>query len=215
MKFLALILLLASPAGASDPFQEQLLPPQDESAKDPSFEAFRKELLSIVKRRDAEGLLARTADTIKYSFGAEDASKKSFAKEYEISKTTSSFWRELEEVLGLGCIETIKSSEFQCPYVFARWPDGLDGFTDIAVMRKDAKLYQKPEKGAAVVRALKFEIVREAESEKPLEGWGKVNTSDGKTGFVKKGDVRGPLNYRAFFRKNQGKWLMNTFIAGD
>ncbi len=37
----------------------------------------------------------------------------------------------------------------------------------------------------------------------------------GKKGYVSVKFVRSPIDYRACFEKKNGKWKMNTFVAGD
>jgi hypothetical protein len=43
----------------------------------------------------------------------------------------------------------------------------------------------------------------------------KVETLSGKKGFIKAKYVRSPIDYRAIFEKNNGKWKMGAFISGD
>ena len=45
--------------------------------------------------------------------------------------------------------------------------------------------------------------------------WIEVKDAKGKRGFVRQLDVRSPIDYRAFFEKKHGKWLMTAFLAGD
>jgi hypothetical protein len=50
---------------------------------------------------------------------------------------------------------------------------------------------------------------------KPYAPWLEVRLPDGRTGFVRNEDVRGPIEWRAGFMKQQGEWTMVVFVAGD
>ena len=45
--------------------------------------------------------------------------------------------------------------------------------------------------------------------------WIKVKLSDGQSGYVAQEFIRSPIAYRAAFAKEEGRWLMTYFIAGD
>ena len=51
--------------------------------------------------------------------------------------------------------------------------------------------------------------------QEPTYSWLKVETLGGKKGFVGAEFVRSPIDYRAIFVKEKGKWKMSTFVAGD
>ncbi len=56
-------------------------------------------------------------------------------------------------------------------------------------------------------------VKEETDEDKYL--WLKVEILGGKKGFVNAKYVRSPIDYRAIFDKNNGKWKMTAFVAGD
>lgn len=215
MKFLILLLTLSTPSFAAEAFKKVLLLPPEQSILDASFADYRRELLQAVEKRDANALLALTAENIDYSFGGSEPNKESFAREMNLNDPHSPFWSNLKTVMDLGCVETRAHEEVQCPYVFASWPDGFDGFSDFAVVKRNARLYKKPNESSKVIRKLELEIVRERASRGTPSKWLSVLTHEGAKGFVKRDAIRSPIDYRAFFTKKDDHWLMNIFIAGD
>lgn len=98
------------------------LSPVDEGATDPSFKAFREQLLAAAQRRDKEFIFSISASNIKYTFGRGDGLA-DFKKYSGFSKSNDPIWGELIEVLTLGGI--FKKREdgkryFCTPYVFCR-----------------------------------------------------------------------------------------------
>jgi hypothetical protein len=74
--------------------------------------------------------------------------------------------------------------------------------------------------GAAVTRMLAFDLVEIVAAETPkMPGekreWVNVKLADGQTGFVAAEFIRGPVDYRAIFEKQNGRWVMTAFVAGD
>jgi hypothetical protein len=45
--------------------------------------------------------------------------------------------------------------------------------------------------------------------------WNKVQTADGKTGYIRKDYLRGFLDYRVGFERSAKGWVISFFIAGD
>src|SRR5258706_126988 len=83
--------------------QNRRLPPVDRCAPDPSFVAFRSQLRAAVARRDGVWLLSIAAPDIEYSFG-DTPGRAGFARVWGLNRpATSRIWRELGEVLRLGC----------------------------------------------------------------------------------------------------------------
>ena len=78
----------------------------------------------------------------------------------------------------------------------------------------------KADMNSSVVASLSYnvvEIVNSVKANKNAEkvSWYEVKTLGGKRGFVKAEFVRSPIDYRAGFEKQNGKWVMTAFIAGD
>ena len=89
----------------------------------------------------------------------------------------------------------------------------IDAFETMIAL-PGARLLRRPNDGASVVANLKWNVLtmREAWDGGP---WIAVRLDDGRSGFVRRALARSPIDYRAWFRKREGKWRMEGFLAGD
>jgi hypothetical protein len=203
---LAALVLAALPGAV----RARTLPPRDECADaDPGFASFRAELLDIVARHDASGLLAIAADDIRFDFGGGEG-RRAFSGEWGLAAPDrSAIWVELARVLASGCARD--GETMTAPYIFRRFPDELDVFTS-GVAGPAARLYQaRSDVGESVL--IPWEVLAEVERE--AGGWARVRLSDGRAGFVETAQLLNPIDYRAIFEKRDGQWRMTMFIAGD
>lgn len=204
---LVLVLFLSLPIQAAT-----LLKPVDTAAKDPSFLAFRTQLLKTIERKDAKALLAVVHKDIKASFGMENGIE-DFKKMWGLNKpATSQLWSELSKVLKMGGSFSNKTT-FIAPYVFSEWPGDKDAFENWAVIAKDVNIRAKPSTSAAVLKKVSYEILPIEFSEN--EKWVTVKLGNGKKGYIASQYIRSSVDYRAFFEKIKGRWQMTVFIAGD
>lgn len=204
---LVLVLFLSLPIQAAT-----LLKPVDTAAKDPSFLAFRTQLLKTIERKDAKALLAVVNKDIKASFGMENGIE-DFKKMWGLNKpATSQLWSELSKVLKMGGSFSNKTT-FIAPYVFSEWPDDKDAFENWVVIAKDVNIRAKPSISAAVLKKVSYEILPIEFSEN--EKWVTVKLGNGKKGYIASQYIRSSVDYRAFFEKIKGRWQMTVFIAGD
>lgn len=179
----------------------------DEAAKDPSFAAYRDQLLAAVRARDAKTLIALSDPNIRTSFGSD-----SNGAELERA-LNEDLWQELEQTLSLG--GNFREGMFWAPYVYSAWPDSQDAFETLAVVGKDVPLRESADASAPAIATLSRDLVTRASA--PGEGgaWTKVKTADGKTGFVESKSLRSPVGYRAGFLKTKDGWRMSAWVAGD
>jgi hypothetical protein len=203
--------------------QGRQLLPVDEAEKDASFKAFRDKLIEAVKKRDAKYVLSVVDPNIKNGFGGNDGIA-NFRKQWKIPSPNSELWDELLFVLTNGGTfsQEGKSKIFLAPYVFSRFPDDLDAFEYSAIVGTNVRLRAKPNAEAPVVANLSYNIVKvdyqNSIESKPDTGkytWYRVETLDGKKGFVASQFVRSSIDYRAGFEKKRGQWKMFFFLAGD
>jgi hypothetical protein len=201
---LAIAALLAPAAPAP-------LPPRDECQKDAGFAAYRASLASAVRAKDAKRLLALTSDDIDFSFGG-DSGKVEFARSWRLDRPRESkLWQELETVLRLGC--AFNEGQAEAPWLYARFPRGLDPFDHAVVVRPGATAHVTPNAGGQVLAKLSWDILPIVSD---LGGaWTEVRLPDGRPAFVRGSDLRSPIDYRAGFERRNGRWLMTMFIAGD
>ncbi|HTS27344.1 MAG TPA: hypothetical protein VMH81_15815 [Bryobacteraceae bacterium] len=192
------------------------LAPVDESDQDASFRDFRGKLLAVIGSKDVRQLLALVAPDVRIEFGG-NKGREEFRKAWELDHpATSHVWDELGNSVRLGCVRDPQNpSGFVAPYVYARFPEDLDGVTHLVVVTPDAKLQERPEAAARVVETLHWEIVEVIGQDDRQHGWRHVRSVAGHPGFARDSDVRSPVAYRAFFQKRNGQWLMTAFVEGD
>ena len=204
----ALLLTAAVPAAA------ERLPPRNECVADPSFAAFHARLRVIVERRDAAALLAIVPADIRASFGP-DNGKAAFVRQWRLSGPAASrspIWAELARMLPLGC--AVERGQPSIPYLYQRVPQARDPFETLVVTGTRVSLRAAPSAGSRSIAMLDHEILTIVQPN-ATRGWAHVRTDDGRSGWVARGLLRSPVDYRALFGRQHGRWMMEALVAGD
>lgn len=216
---LALSLGVISPVWANDTLPE--LAPVDETGSDPSFAAFKTELLRVVGEKDVKALTAMIAPDIKADFGGGEGRDYFFdAWGLNTAPGESALWAELETVLTLGATRE-EDGGFVAPYVFSRWPDEVDAFEYVAVTGMTDFLADpcKPDSIAASLGPVLLRVLMDEPPGAFVCDWAQsyryVEVGPGRRGFVDANHVRSPIDYRARFESRDGHWRMVFFVAGD
>lgn len=202
--------------------QERYVKPIDEAGEDPSFAAFRKELIEAVERKDRKFILSILDPSIKASFGGHDG-ESGFVELWDFNSEDTKFWKEFGVVIrngGKWFREDGKRVMFTAPYSFDAFPDDLDAFEHMVVFGERVNLRDKPSLNSKVITQLSYNVVKVEESTLNGEGWVKgdwyrVKTLGGKSGWISGDYVRSPIDHRAGFQKKNGQWKMVFFVAGD
>ncbi len=189
------------------------LRPVDEAASHPDFLAFRNELKAVVERRDSAALLATVHKDIKNSFGGDDGIVE-FKEAWKIESRESILWDELHKVLSLGGSFDAEGA-FIAPYVFSRWPEGLDGFEYVAVTGSNVRVRIAPAPAAPIVDTVSHLLLKRNGPATEHADWVSVTLQGGRTGYINRRYVRSPIDYRAIFKKIDGRWRMTMLVAGD
>jgi hypothetical protein len=204
----ALLLLTASPA----PPLAARLPPVDRCAADPSFGRFRADLLSALQRRDRAHLLGIVAEDIMVDFGGGHG-RAAFIEHWGLARPKESpLWAELGQILRLGC--TIQGGTASSPSLMDQLPADRDAFMTLLAVRPGAALRKAPSNSSPVIRRLDWDLLTLA-PKGAVEGWFPIVLEDGGTGYVLWEHVRSPVDYRAVFSKQNGRWQMTVLVAGD
>ena len=185
-----------------------VLSPVDEAPKNAGFLAFRTRLQEIVAKRDVKALLEVVDPNIRASFGS-DHGVPAFIEMWKLNDPSTELWKELGAVLALGGTFADVST-FTAPYVFSRWPDGVDSFESVAVIGRNVRIRSAPRADAPVVATVSYEILELDFSKPDSAEWTAV-----KAGYISKQFVRSPIDYRATFTYSKGRWRMIFFLAGD
>jgi hypothetical protein len=206
------------------------LPPVNEAAQDPSFEAFHRALIEAVKRRDAAFVIESTIPELQGRFsGRLDLPRSAFVGGREASE-----WGVLERLLDLGGAFTTTGGkergrrEFCAPYTYSSYPysalqaplAGRDENTEGSpwvILGARVPVHAAPKAGARVLTYLSHDLVimgggGEATA---TAGWQDLYTYDGWHGWVRADQVRDPRDYHACFAMIDGRWLMTTFSHGS
>lgn len=206
---LVLFMLLAF----TDAWAQQQLLPVDQATTQPDFFSFRAQLIAALVRRDAPALLDVVHPNIKNSFGGNDGIDE-FKQMWALDQPDSRLWEELATVLALGGTFSGGDS-FTAPYTFSRWPDGVDAFSHVAIIGNSVRARSAASRTAQTVASLSYAIVEQVESKTPDDDWVRVRLPGGAMGYVDQRYVRSPIDYRAIFTKDGGRWQMTVFVAGD
>ena len=200
--------------------------PIDQGIQDSSFLKFRQDLMIACKKKNVQFILDHLHPKARGGFGsAEDA--KEFLQVWKPKSRDSEFWSTLRSVLQLGgrFVQDEKGfNVFVAPYVATDWPDSdscdpFEGY--VAVMEEGVQVRTKPSDVSPVVERLSYDVIQviqERQKLKTVKGnstWIHVLLSSGREGFVRRSQVRSPIDYRAGFEKINGKWLIAWLLAGD
>lgn len=197
----------------------QLLP-VDQASQDPSFAKFRNEMLTAVTARNASALMPMLDSNIRLSFGG-SGGLADFRKNWKPQDKNSALWTKLEWVVkhGGSFRKEGANTTFWAPYVYSNWPDsGPDGFEYAVATGSDVLVYAKPDTTSKVISHLDYHYVKSLDGGQLKEKaprFTKVQTASGKTGYVKTGEIRSQIDYRAGFSRRNGTWKLTAFIAGD
>ncbi len=184
------------------------VPPVDEGAANPSFAAFRSELIAIVEARDLARLEPILHPDIRISFGTGGGRADAVA-EFQANPER---WDKLGELLALGG-KFEEPSRFVAPYTFHVEVD--DPYSTAVVTAQNLNVRAQPSTTAPVLTQLSYETVTLGENALGTEGWFKIELPDGRAGYVSADFARLILDYRASFVLTDGAWLMDFFLAGD
>jgi hypothetical protein len=205
-----LVLTLVWPFGVSG---QTRLPPVDEAVSVADFFSFRAKLQVAVARRDVKAVLSVLSKDVKLSFGG-DGGVEEFKTLWKPHAPDSELWGTLASILSLG--GTFESDgSFTAPYVFTQWPQTKDPFKHMLAIGSGIRVRSSASAEAPVISALDFSVVELAEAPAADATWVKIKLSDGRTGFVGSEFLRSPIDYRISFAKQEGRWQVVYFLAGD
>lgn len=205
-----LLTVFCTPAAA----QVGKLYPVDEAAKDPSFFTFRASLLRAIQKRDTVFLLNIVDPNIQNSFGG-DGGIAEFKKMWRPERADSEVWTELLTALALGG-RFENPQTFMAPYVFSNFPEQFDVFEHGAIIGEGVRVRKAANTNSQILATLSFDILKvTAWPTNEKSGWVAVELANGEKGYVAPEFIRSPVAYRAIFQKQNGKWIMTAFVAGD
>jgi hypothetical protein len=209
---IALALTAIVVATAAQVQSRPTLEPVDEAEKC-SFSVFRDDLRGVIALQDRAALLELVDPTIRISFGDING-REAFERQWQLDRGGSGLWRELDRVLALGG-KCQSADDFVAPYVYANWPDAIDAFAYVAITGRGVRLRETPDPRGRVLTSLDFAIVRVTDAASRRSPWTAVSSPSRGRGFVASEFVRSSIDYRAFFHRADGRWMMTAFVSGD
>jgi hypothetical protein len=212
------IILFVPDCGVPAPSQVAKLYPVDEADRDPSFFTFRARLFKAVQRRDVEYVVSILSPSITTSLGG-GGGVGEFQRYWNPERPDSEFWETMTTVLALGG-SFHNADMFMAPYTYSKFPDQLDAFQYSVVIGGNVRVRKYATPDAPVITTLSYDIVQVSilnaeHNAKPARNWVGVTLNDGKRGYVARDYVRSPIDYRAIFQRENGKWQLAAFVAGD
>ena len=200
-----LAIVLAAQAGQ--------LAPVSEEKREPGFSGFVSRLKAAVAKRDSKALRKLTdEDVIAGGFGDKDEKGwQKFAARWEVEQKDGAVWDVLADLIELGFFRE-DPSIYVSPYVAWKFPRELDPSEYLVVLRDALPLRKTPDRDAATVATLRFDIVRRVEPKKASGSfdWVLVETASGVRGYVQSSVVRSPLMARGQFALRDGKWRLSV-----
>lgn len=202
------------------PYSGPQLLPVDESQQNPTVAAFMLEFRTAIQNKDADWVIAHLDKKVWSSFGR-DGGITEFIQRYKLREPDSKFWSIVKTAFDLGgAFRTIRDDTyFEAPYVFSRFPGEYDAYLYSAVISPDAPMRELPLPDAKVIAQLPYAIVQtgflEEHGQKEVNGYLKIKTVDGQTGWMKKELLRSPIDYRIGMKQVEDEWRIIFLVAGD
>ena len=200
------------PPSSSSPLRSPQLMPSDAGSKRPDFVEFRRALLQAATRKDTAAVLAVVHPQARVSF--DGSGGPAAFKSLHIDDPVDDFWTEFPAILRMGG-RFRTPTEFDAPYTFANWPEGVESFECLAVIGTGVRLREKATTRSRPLAVLNFDIVQHLIDGAPVAGWEHVATADGVRGFVSSRYLRSPIDHRAMFAYQDGRWWLMAYLAGD
>lgn len=200
-----------------------LLPPDSPVVTEASLQTYLKQFEDAVLSQDAEKLEKLVDPNIRIGFG-DNGGWQDFADQWHLEDKQSEVWLQLEHLIRLGGGYPLAGNKelYALPYVYSNWPDSIDAFMHIAVIKDNAILRADPAANADAVCSLhqvilKVDYGKSYPEGAPQKEWWHVQNADGELqGYLNRSDVHSPVGYRAIFNKNKrGQWQMTALVTGD
>ena len=199
--------------------------PVDQADRNPSFLAFRAELLHAVQRQDTAFVLSHLYPEIGNSFGGdggiEEFKEQWFGKlmpGYEYTKRD--LMSTIEDILTHGG-RVEGDSVFIAPYWFTEdLPDDLDSYFHMVIIGESVPVRSSPGSGA-LLASLSYDVVADPPDRYQIDdvlrpdGWTAIMLRDSTISYVPSAQVRSPIGYRMTFHLEDGRWWITNLIAGD
>lgn len=186
---------------------------------DPSFTHFSDSLISAVQKNDTMFVFSRVSEDVSNGFGG-NVGIKEFKQMW--SGLNEPLRKEIVKALKLGAKCDEPSDRVFVPHYWLTFPDSLDAFRYVYVLKNGVPAYALPDTSAPIVETIDaglIKIVSYDVSDKYAAAgnpvWAGLESSTGDTLMVLAEFLRSPLDYRFWFEKKEGRWMLMGWAAGD
>ena len=203
MKRILIALLLAGCASTPQvpSVQGPKLVPNFDWDKDKTLQAFRQQIIEVVRSGDEAGLFGHLDPNVRISFGPGGG-----ITDFKRAWHKKPLWNELRTIFEQGGGSLRGNDHFWAPSVYADWPEKIDAFSYVAVISRDTLLRDA---NSNPIARLSYDIV------KPLGEKGHIRTADGREGYVDPRLLWSPVGYRVGLVRKSGTWKIEALVSGD
>jgi len=201
---------IVAPAPEPTPLARGEWAPQDECAEVEGAAAFRRQLAAAVEARDADALVALTAEDIKLDFGGGAGKQELRAR---LNDEARNLWDELDALMALGCSANDQGG-ITIPWYFDQDMGASDPFQTWLVTGEEVPILTAPRASAERLDLVSWDLV-EAVSYDPEAPFQEIKVADGGTGFIASDKLRSLVDYRLIASSRNGRWRITSFVAGD
>ncbi len=194
----------ATPAAAAGKYA-----PRDDCTQVEGAANFRQRLALAVAARDSEGVAALAADDVKLDFGS-GAGRAELVK--RLDDPSGVLWRELDQLLTLGCAEN-EQGGITLPWYFTQ-DIPLDPYEAMIVTGENVPLLNGPDARSDQVATLNWDAVALVDGLEPEKPFQHVKFGE-KVGYVATGKLRSEIDYRLTAFSRNDRWRITSLVAGD
>ena len=189
--------------------------PRNDCAELPGASAFLASLQSAVDARDADALVALTAEDVKLDFGGGTGAGKLRER---LAANNGAHWETLAQLMDLGCA-TSDDTSITLPWYFGQTIP-VDPYMGAIVTGENVSLYNAPDTDAAVLATVSWDAVERLPDDTAREGfervaWTRSETEERVEGYISKSKLRGMIDYRLIANRRNNRWRITALIAGD
>ncbi|MFB0613221.1 hypothetical protein [Aurantiacibacter poecillastricola] len=189
--------------------------PRNECADMPGGTDFLADLQAAIDTRDADALVALTADDVKLDFGGGAGHQQLRER---LAADNGAFWETLAKMDELGCAADA-SSGITIPWYFAQGVP-VDPYTGAIVTGENVPMYNAPARDAELVAELSWEAVERLSDDPESERFDHVSWTDPQSGVEKEGyiaaeNLRSIIDYRLIASRRNNRWRITALLAGD
>lgn len=188
-------------------------------AQDHSIKLFENKLINAIHTNDTTFIFNHVDENVFNGFGY-NSGIKAFKRIWQ--EPYPNIGEEIIKALEIGTMTDKESNRVYAPCFWLTFPDSLDAFEYVYVLEDNVPAYTQPDTNAAISDSLSKGLMkvlsRKVSDEYKAFGgpvWLGLKSETGDTLMVQSRYLRSPVDYRFWFEKKAGQWLLTGWAAGD